>query len=434
MSAAAIQAYNLGKRYRIGAAVRKHDALGEALIHAATAPWRNFRKIRRLSSFGEGESGDTVMWAVRDLSFGLERGEVLGVIGENGAGKSTLLKIICRITEPTLGRVVVRGLVGSLLEVGTGFHPELTGRDNTYLNGAILGMDRAYIKEKFDEIVSFAGVEKFVDTPVKRYSSGMKVRLAFAVAAHLEPEVLIIDEVLAVGDIGFQRKCLGKMRDVAGEGRTVLFVSHNLAAIKSLCSRCLLLHKGRLEMDGSADAVVARYTRHFEDALRSGGRATVEADAKPPVRVLGASGRGFLLHHRNGTGEVTIDCGDPLTVDFDIESPEPMPETTVSITIASTVGDPIVSMSSKVQNVPSAPGPGKRWRVRCDMGRLPLNAGLYSVRVHVGNGTFDMARFSNAFALNVREHDVFGWGKNLPPVRAWGSMYWAPQWDIRPLD
>src|SRR5690242_7077513 len=210
MSNLAIRAEGLGKRYRIGTAAKRHDSLRDALTNMITAPVRNFRQLRGGGVDGvEDEAG--VHWALRDVSFDLRDGEVLGVIGRNGAGKSTLLKVLSRITEPSTGRAVVRGRVGSLLEVGTGFHPDLTGRENVFLNGAILGMGRAYIERHFDEIVDFSGVEKFIDTPVKRYSSGMKVRLAFAVAAHVQPEILIIDEVLAVGDVGFQKKCLGKM-------------------------------------------------------------------------------------------------------------------------------------------------------------------------------------------------------------------------------
>ena len=239
MSETIIKVENLSKRYVIGDQREKGDALRHALEAAVRNPLQWFR-ARKEAVAKEHEE----FWALKDVSFEVKRGDVVGIIGRNGAGKSTLLKILSRITEPTEGRVRIDGRVASLLEVGTGFHQELTGRENVFLNGAILGMQRAEIKQKFDEIVAFADVEKFLDTPVKRYSSGMYVRLAFAVAAHLEPEILIVDEVLAVGDAVFQKKCLGKMKDVAGHGRTVLFVSHNMAAIQQLCSRCVLLCKG----------------------------------------------------------------------------------------------------------------------------------------------------------------------------------------------
>jgi len=248
MSELAIQAEGLSKRYRIG-----------------KAPRRRSLRERLSSPFGyligslQPPSEEETLWALRDVSFEVKPGEVVGIIGRNGAGKSTLLRILSRITDPTRGRAVVHGRVGSLLEVGTGFHPELTGRENIYLNGAILGMRRSEIDRKFDEIVAFAETARFLDTPVKRYSSGMYVRLAFAVAAHLEPEILVVDEVLAVGDLAFQKKCLGKMGDVAKAGRTVLFVSHNMVAIQNLCERVIWLHNGELKEQGPAAEVISRY-------------------------------------------------------------------------------------------------------------------------------------------------------------------------------
>jgi lipopolysaccharide transport system ATP-binding protein len=249
-----ITAEGVAKRYRLGER-ESYRALRDVLAGAFTAPFRRDSRV-----------APEELWALDDVSFVLDRSEVLGLIGANGAGKSTLLKVLSRITEPTKGRVVLRGRVGSLLEVGTGFHPELTGRENIMLNGTILGMRRAEIVRRFDEIVEFAGVQKFLDTPVKRYSSGMQVRLAFAVAAHLEPEILLVDEVLAVGDAEFQQKCLGKMRDVTREGRTVVFVSHNLAAVRALCPRALVLDKGRLVFDGATEDAVHRYLGHAQDA------------------------------------------------------------------------------------------------------------------------------------------------------------------------
>lgn len=246
-----IRAENVGKRYLLGhqsASREGYTALRDLLGRSVKNLGRSALDMIRGRQIVAGDEVEE-FWALKDVSFEISRGDVVGIIGRNGAGKSTLLKILSRITEPTTGRIEIRGRVASLLEVGTGFHPELTGRENIYLNGAILGMSRAEIRQKFDEIVAFAEVEQFLDTPVKRYSSGMYVRLAFAVAAHLEPEILVVDEVLAVGDAEFQKKCLGKMQDVAGRGRTVLFVSHNLNAIESLCSRAILLERGRLRAD-----------------------------------------------------------------------------------------------------------------------------------------------------------------------------------------
>jgi lipopolysaccharide transport system ATP-binding protein len=251
MSQPIISVHNIGKRYKLGATHggRSYKTMRDAMANVIKAPIRLFSK-----SINKPEKNileNNYFWALKDISFDVQQGEVLGIIGRNGAGKSTMLKILSQITDPTEGEVRIRGRVASLLEVGTGFHPELTGRENVYLNGAILGMHRSEIKKKFAEIVEFAGVEKFLDTPVKRFSSGMYVRLAFAVAAHLEPEILIVDEVLAVGDAEFQKKCLGKMQAVSGEGRTVIFVSHNMGAIESLCQKVIVLEKGEKVFSGA---------------------------------------------------------------------------------------------------------------------------------------------------------------------------------------
>jgi lipopolysaccharide transport system ATP-binding protein len=253
MSSVALRVDGLGKRYRIGARQTRPDQLRDRIAAAASAAFGRLFDRRRAAA------DETTIWALRDVSFHVAPGEVLGIIGGNGAGKSTLLKILSRITEPTEGGAEIYGRVGSLLEVGTGFHPELTGRENIFLNGAILGMRRAEVARKFDEIVAFAGVERFIDTAVKYYSSGMYVRLAFAVAAHMEPEILIVDEVLAVGDVHFQRKCIGKMDDVSRQGRTILFVSHNLDALQRLCTRGVLLDRGRIAADGPIDEVITKY-------------------------------------------------------------------------------------------------------------------------------------------------------------------------------
>lgn len=248
-----IKVDRLGKQYRLGRRRARYATLREALAGAVRAPFRSLG--------GTGRATGDTLWALKDVGFEIPRGQAVGIIGRNGAGKSTLLKVLSRITKPTTGRVELYGRIGSLLEVGTGFHPELTGRDNAYLSGAILGMRRAEIQRKFDEIVAFAEVEKFIDTPVKYYSSGMYLRLAFSVAAHLEPDVLIVDEVLAVGDMAFQRKCLNKMHDVGGHGRTVLFVSHSMPAISRLCERAILLSEGSVVRDGPAADVVNTYIR-----------------------------------------------------------------------------------------------------------------------------------------------------------------------------
>jgi len=260
MSNTAIKVENLSKRYRIGLKEEIHDTMVEAITDFVKRPIKNLQRLRRLSNFSEnGNEPEDTIWALKDVCFEVKQGEVIGIIGRNGAGKSTLLKIISHITEPTSGSVTFNGRVSSLLEVGTGFHAELTGRENVYLNGTILGMSKTEIDRKFDEIVAFSEVERFLDTPVKRYSSGMKVRLAFAVAAHLEPEILLIDEVLAVGDSEFQKKCLGKMDSIAGEGRTILFVSHNLTMLQRLCPEAMLLESGRFIDRDESSAIVQKY-------------------------------------------------------------------------------------------------------------------------------------------------------------------------------
>src|SRR5918993_2689123 len=249
MEPVVVSVEGVSKRYRIGALPAGYDSLREVLSRAVVA------RVRRLRRGGEADGDPTTLWALRDVSLEVRRGEILGVVGRNGAGKSTLLKILSRITRPSTGSVEISGRVGSLLEVGTGFHPDLTGRENIFLNGAILGMRKAEIKEKFDEIVAFSELERFVETPVKFYSSGMYVRLAFSVAAHLEPEILIMDEVLAVGDAAFQQKCLDKMHAIRQHGRTIFFVSHNMPAVTRLCRRVVLLHEGRIVSEGEPQAV-----------------------------------------------------------------------------------------------------------------------------------------------------------------------------------
>ncbi|HID97226.1 MAG TPA: ABC transporter ATP-binding protein [Thermodesulfobacteriaceae bacterium] len=258
----AIAVDSISKCYRIGLKDKVRDSLMGTFVDFIRSPLKNFNKYRSLYNFDDIDANDEspdIIWALRNVSFELEQGGLLGIIGTNGSGKSTLLKVLCRITAPTSGNARIRGRISSLLEVGTGFHPELTGRENIYLNGTILGMRKKEIDRKFDEIVDFSGVEKFIDTPVKRYSSGMAVRLAFAVAAHLDPEILLVDEVLAVGDAEFQMKCLGKMSNVAKEGRTILFVSHNMGAIAELCDRAIWLEKGVLKEDGPSLSVISSY-------------------------------------------------------------------------------------------------------------------------------------------------------------------------------
>ena len=320
MTDSALSVEGVSKIYRIGLKEQTHDSIGREFVEFVKSPVKNYRKYRSLYRFSDdvlsgSYTGDDILWALRDVSFEVKQGEVVGIIGVNGAGKSTLLKVISRITPPTKGQITIRGRVSSLLEVGTGFHPELTGRENVYLNGTILGMRKHEVERKFDEIIDFSGVEKFLDTPVKRYSIGMRVRLGFAVAAHLEPEILIIDEVLAVGDAEFQKKCLNKMEDVGNEGRTVLFVSHNMAAITRLCPRGILLSAGGVIADGETHEIVSSYltsglgttaARDWPDRAGAPGDDTVRLRA---IRVI------------DRQGEVTegVDIRNPVGLEMEYE-------------------------------------------------------------------------------------------------------------------
>ncbi len=316
MTSLAIKVEGLGKSYRIGRVQERYSTVREAIVRSVSSP---FRRIGAALRGNPGNDHGETLWALRGATFEVRPGEVLGVIGRNGAGKSTLLKILSRVTHPTEGYAEIHGRVGSLLEVGTGFHPELTGRENVFLNGAILGMKRTEIHRKFDEIVAFAEVDKFIDTPVKRYSSGMYLRLAFAVAAHLEPEVLVVDEVLAVGDASFQKKCLGKMETVAGEGRTILFVSHNLAAITSLCSRAVLLHKGEVKASGAATEIVASYLSDVTGAAASVVWKTLEeSPGTEGVKVTAVQ-----LVDQDGAPASTVNIEQPviLRVSYHLDAP-----------------------------------------------------------------------------------------------------------------
>ncbi len=332
MSNPVIEVDNLGKRYRIGANKEQYLSLRDELSKWAA------RLVRR------GSPTKQEFWALRDVSFAVEQGETLGIIGRNGAGKSTLLKLLSRITFPTTGKIVRRGRVASLLEVGTGFHPELTGRENIYLNGAILGMTRREITRKFDEIVAFSEIEQFLDTPVKRYSSGMYVRLAFAVAAHLEPEVLVVDEVLAVGDVDFQKKCLGKMSDVASAGRTVLFVSHNMSAVSQLCKRGMVLADGRLVYDGVVDGALTRYT---QGSMECGGEFVFRPS--PVMREGDETVCVTRVYLTGSSGQVSdlFYVGEQLTVNFDLHFFEPAPEFQMSFAVRSSLGTPIYHCVSR---------------------------------------------------------------------------------------
>ena len=367
----AIHAENLGKRYQLGLTTRGYGTLRESVVNSFKGAAGRVRGRRE-------ESNEEWHWALRELSLTIESGEVVGLIGHNGAGKSTLLKILSRIVEPTTGWVDVTGRAGSLLEVGTGFHPELTGRENIFLNGAILGMRRAEIRARFDEIVAFAEIERFLDTPVKRYSSGMSVRLAFAVAAHLEPEILLVDEVLAVGDAAFQRKSLAKMSEVAEEGRTVIFVSHNLSIIQALCRRGVLLEAGRVLADSPVSEAVDEYLRGLERAAETDLLQRTDRDGRAWEETLI---RRVAIRDRVSGHEDVVVGGRPAAIT--VELTESLPMTECQITILNSLGVPITSVDSELSSPADGRDPGAGTTIECELTSLPLIPGRYRIDVLV---------------------------------------------------
>jgi len=378
-----IRVENLSKLYRIGARER-YRTFREAIVDTVTGPFKRLRNLAR-----PPENDNNTIWALKDVSFEVQQGEVLGIIGRNGAGKSTLLKILSRITEPTEGRVRIKGRVASLLEVGTGFHPEVTGRENIYLSGAILGMSKREIDRKLDQIVGFSGIEKFIDTPVKRYSSGMYVRLAFAVAAHLEPEILLVDEVLAVGDAAFQKKCLGKMHDVAtGERRTVLFVSHNMSSIESLCCRCILLSEGRVAAAGPPRRVIEGYLKSLGEV------APVDVGGLPRSQPHYGAQIGICAIQPLYRGQLGFCFGDPLRFAVTLRSNVRRNGLRFGITITEAWGRGVLSAVS-----PSVihTDPCRRVSYEIEIQDTRLAPGAYCLALSVGEGELEGAR---------REYDV----------------------------
>lgn len=410
---AAIRVEGLGKRYRIGSASRTHGGLR----HSATALLRSpiAHLVRSMSAWTQEET----LWALRDVSGEIARGDVLGVVGPNGAGKSTLLKILSRITEPTEGVAVVRGRVASLLEVGTGFHPELTGRENIYLNGAILGMRRAEIDARFDEIVAFAEVERFLDTPVKRYSSGMYVRLAFAVAAHLETDVLLVDEVLAVGDVGFQRKCLGRLSEATSEGRTIVFVSHNMASVAELCTRAWLVRGGCLELDGKVDDVVNAYLKST-------------AAPATPVDVMRGVDDGVVLKSisiigQDGLATSVVRSDVDITVALDIEVGESVEDLRVGLRVIGHHGAVLLTSTDWDCERRLGPVAAGEYRRECVLPRNLLNAGRYSV-VATADTPMKRIYFETAEAAAFEVSEVGAIGGDIADGR-WG--FFRPRLDWR---
>ena len=427
MSDIAIRVEGLSKQYRIGGKQERYRTLRDTLTDAVAAPfWRAGRLLRGEATGAAGL--DQTIWALKDVSFEVKRGEVVGIIGANGAGKSTLLKILSRITEPTEGYADVFGRVGSLLEVGTGFHPELTGRENIYLNGAILGMTREEIDRKFDEIVDFAGVEKFIDTPVKHYSSGMGLRLGFAVAAHLDPEILVVDEVLAVGDAAFQKKCLGKMGEVASEGRTVLFVSHNMAAVQNLCGRAIILHKGRIRLDSSVDNAVQSYLSSLQDA---GAVSLAEREDRVGGKTFRFTEVTMLNKQKQPTNRIPMGDSVYFRINYTSSSADKLRNVFVTIRIEDMLGQYLFSVDTRIAGEEFTTLPAKGM-LECMIPALPLLPGEYRLYLSstVNNEIGD--RIENAFRFTVDAADVFGSGW-IPRPHKHGSYFVEHSWVSTPL-
>lgn len=410
MSDVVISVEKLSKLYRLGFKDEIPDTLAGNLFSWLKAPIKNFKRLRSLTRFNPNENSDDMLWALRDVSFEVKRGEVVGIIGSNGAGKSTLLKILSRITEPTTGRAVVRGRMGSLLEVGTGFHPELTGRENVYMNGTILGMRKTEIDRKFDEIVEFSGVERFLDTPVKRYSSGMKVRLAFAVAAHLDPEILIIDEVLAVGDSAFQAKCLGKIQDVSKGGRTALFVSHNMAAVSALCSRAILLDEGKAVYDNSADQVVRQYLAGMQKLAEISLDHRVDRSGDGSIKITGIR-IGTVEERGLGKWVTGKDC--MLELDFICYPDRIFHNVEIAVGIRRQDESKILYLGSKVthQDFETLSGSGT---ILCVVPRLPLEPAQLFFNTEINCNGIIVDYVNRAATLEVAEGDFYGTGVLWP--------------------
>ena len=412
-----IEVRNISKMYKLGGGAPAGETFREFLTRSARAPWNAFRRL------GAPSQDRNSFWALRELNFDVHQGDVLGIIGANGAGKSTLLKILSRITDPTSGEVRINGRLASLLEVGTGFHPELTGRENIFLNGAILGMRRLDILRKFDEIVEFAEIANFIDTPVKHYSSGMYVRLAFAVAAHLDPEVLVIDEVLAVGDLAFQRKCLGKMSEVSQGGRTVLFVSHNMAALENLCRRGIVLKKGVLDFDGGAKEAIDHYlhTLYGGAESQSGKIIDLTVAAGRPHRHKGLLQSMELLTDGDRPVKTGLPLGAALKIRLRFNFENPTNNFNVGIGFDNLFGQRIFTAHSLFEPQRDTQPRSGPQTYCCLIPSFTLFPGEYRIRVWLDIANSEVDLVDDAARLNVIEADFYGTGKS-----AWNGTFVLP--------
>lgn len=398
MSNVAIKVEAISKEYHIGGPQKTYDRLGDQLVDMFKTPFRRAGNLLSRKVTSAAELNETI-WALKDVSFEVKHGEVVGIIGRNGAGKSTLLKILSQITDPTGGYADLYGRVGSLLEVGTGFHPELTGRENIYLNGAILGMRKSEIDRKFDEIVAFAEIDKFIDTPVKHYSSGMYVRLAFSVAAHLEPEILLVDEVLAVGDVSFQRKCLGKMDDVAQQGRTVLFVSHNMGLMQALCQRGIFLQSGSVFADGTMAEVVDAYMQTLEQAESENLVTRTDRRGKGSSKLidLEVKGKDGSRVLKTGSPISFVVCVDNLVTDIGC-----------SIYIHDHIGQPIAALSNNISGPYDTTDSGNELKIVCEIDELLLLPGRYRIDIAITGDNALQDYVEAAAMIDVSEGSIGG--------------------------
>ncbi len=415
-----LSARELGKSYELRHKLR---APGQSTLRElmANAPARAWERIRAPSAATDATAADREQfWALRDVSFDIRRGEVVGIIGRNGAGKSTLLKIISRITEPSQGSIAVRGRVASLLEVGTGFHPELTGRENIFLNGAILGMTRAEIRQRFDRIVAFAEIERFLDTPVKRYSSGMYVRLAFAVAVHLEPEILIMDEVLAVGDAAFQRKCLQRMHEIASEERTILFVSHNLGFIRQLCRRGLVFEGGTIACDERVDLAVTHYLRSLQESAQQDLLSRTERRGRGTVRLAG-------IEILTAGGSPVLEAGRAVRFAFHVTGL--LPGLSCSFTLYDELGQAVTWFDSALNGASDSSSPGESTRFVCELDQLLLVPGRYRVNAALTADGALQDHVEAAAVVDVQSGELDG--RAVTAARGFGSAVMPHRW-IRP--
>lgn len=414
-----IEVENLCKAYQLGdfgtGTISRDIERTWARLRGKEDPFLKIGETNDRSVKGKSD----VVWSLKDVNFDIEQGDAVGIIGRNGAGKSTLLKLLSRVTSPTAGSIKIKGRIASLLEVGTGFHPELTGRENIYLNGAILGMRKAEIKRKFDEIVDFSGVDRYIDTPVKRYSSGMYVRLAFAVAAHLESEILVIDEVLAVGDAEFQKKCLGKMGDISkGEGRTVLFVSHNMASIESLCNKGILMHDGQISKTGSINSCIKSYLDE--------NKALVQTQLSERTDRMGSGG---ILIQEVTTKPATITTFKPLTVTIEFKKKlAELQIKEIGISIWDDAGYKLISISTDFTGGVKHLNNTQTNKVECTILSLPLIEGEYQLNAFISshNGLEDYV--TGALLLTVEQSDYFGHGKTVNPE--WGTIAAEHNWNL----